>query len=311
MPPLLFHRVLLASMTPLSLAGAQTADVAWAGTLRSTTDTHDLRVTVRPTGTTQSVQIAPASAGRRSERWDAHDLQFTGLTLRFRVDGPRPMSCALDAVPARGYKGPCVLTRGDTAELTIVPPLDGLLLPEHEVRLALDAAPPHVAREATVFVFGPVGYTAVKHGTNGFTCFIERPTARDLWPICHNREGAERIMPVESYRARLRLAGVRDSVITDSVLRGYDQGRFQAPPSAALGYMLSRFAWTANAQTGAPTFLGPHVHFYAPAVTNAQIGVVAGQRPTVPMRVEREGRPDASVIVGVRLIEPPAPSPRE
>jgi len=42
-------------------------------------------------------------------------------------------------------------------------------------------------------------------------------------------------------------------------------------------------------------------------VTNERLGVDTAQRLVVPMRVEREGRPDASIIVGVKLIEPASP----
>ena len=75
------------------------------------------------------------------------------------------------------------------------------------------------------------------------------------------------------------------------------------PRTGALAYMLSRSAWTADPETGMQTFLTPHVHVYAPNVTNQRLGVDTAQRLVVPMRVEREGRPDASIIVAVKLID--------
>ena len=265
---------------------------------------------VPPADSQQTLRIVSSGDNGEYAGTVVTDVQITGVSVRFRAEVGGSADCALDAVPARGYKGTCALAAGDTAEFTLIPPVAGMMLPAHEVRLARDAAPPHIARAASVFVLGPAGYAEAVRGTNGFTCFIERPTVNDIWPICHNREGAERLLPVERYRARLRVAGVGDAAITDSVLRAYREGRFRAPTSGALGYMLSRYAWTASAKTGAPIFLGPHLHFYAPATTNARIGVMAGERPAVAMRVEREGRPDASVIVGVRVIDPPAAQAR-
>jgi hypothetical protein len=76
-----------------------------------------------------------------------------------------------------------------------------------------------------------------------------------------------------------------------------------------MAYMLSRYAWTTtNRETGARGFIAPHLHFYAPYSTHQRIGVDTAQRPVVPLRIEREGRPDASIIVGVKLI-PAAPHP--
>ena len=125
--------------------------------------------------------------------------------------------------------------------------------------------------------------------------------------MCGNREASEALLPVEEYSVGLRARGVSDAAISDSVLGAYRSGRFRPPPTGAVTYMLSRSAWTANKATGAQIFLTPHVHLYAPNVTNARLGVDTAQRPVVPMRVEREGRPDASIIVGVKLIEPATP----
>ena len=143
--------------------------------------------------------------------------------------------------------------------------------------------------------------------TSGFSCFIERPTKNDAWPMCANREAGEALLPVEQYRVRLRASGASDSAITDSILRGYRSGRFRPPPTGALAYMLSRSAWTRDPETGVQAFLTPHVHIYAPNVTNASLGVDTARRLVVPMRVEREGRPDASIIAAVKLIDPAPP----
>jgi hypothetical protein len=242
---------------------------------------------------------------------DATDIQLEGISLRFTAEFSQRTSCKLDAVPARGYEGTCALASGDTVAMTLVPPIAGMLLPDHEVLLARDAGPPDIARNASVFVLGPSGYSEVVRGTNGFTGFVERPTADDVWPMCQNHEAAEALMPVEQARMRLHVSKVNETAITDSVLAGYRRKQFRAPPSGAMAYMLSRYAWTTtNRETGARGFISPHLHFYAPYTTNQRVGIDTAQRPVVPLplRVEREGRPDASIIVGVKLI-PAAPHP--
>ncbi|HZC68657.1 MAG TPA: hypothetical protein VE201_08580, partial [Nitrospirales bacterium] len=49
---------------------------------------------------------------------------------------------------------------------------------EEQIGLALSAAPPHIAKDATVLVFGEDGkHKEGKRGTNGFTCV---PTVMNL-----------------------------------------------------------------------------------------------------------------------------------
>ena len=253
--------------------------------------------------------IIPSGATNDKGSIPATNVEFSGTSVRFRATLRGEADCKLDAIPALGYKGVCRLATGDSVDLALVPPTPGMLLAEHEVRIARDAAPPAIQTDASIFVFEPSGYTEAVHGTNGFACFIERPTANDAWPMCHNREAADALLPVEQYRVGLRRNGVGDSAIRDSVVAGYRSGRFHAPATGALGYMLSRSAWTLDTETHVQTFLGPHLHIYAPNVTNAGIGVDITKRPVVAMRVEREGTPDASIIVGVKLIDPAGSHP--
>ena len=63
------------------------------------------------------------------------------------------------------------------------------LLPrEQEIELAVSAAPAHLRKEATVYVFGKQGYEKALPGTNGFTCLVNRDGAQSgdftLRPTC-------------------------------------------------------------------------------------------------------------------------------
>ena len=55
-------------------------------------------------------------------------------------------------------------------------PLDQYLLADRsaEIDLARSAAPPSVARDATVMVLGRQGYETAVKGTNGFVCNVDR-----------------------------------------------------------------------------------------------------------------------------------------
>ena len=295
--------VLVGSLTSLAVSAATTSGQTsqrWSGSVRSGSDAWPIEARIPDKPGLRAFEIT--SHGRVTVH--ASDVEITGIRVRFHATFDSGAECAIDAVPARGYAGSCALATGDSVRLMLVPPASGMLFPDHEIALALDAAPPSIRRDASVFVLTGVGYTEAVRGTNAFTCFIERPTANDLWPMCMNREASKTLVPVERMRARLRAVGSTDATLADSVAEGYRRGRFRAPASGAMAYMLSRYAWTANVETGAQEFIGPHLHIYAPFSTNARIGVDTTTRPVVAMRVEREGRPDASIIVGVRLIEP-------
>jgi hypothetical protein len=227
------------------------------------------------------------------------ELTASGAVVRFRIGLGDGASCALAALPGRGYRGSCLAAGGDSIPLSLVPPVPGMLLPEHEIHLAQAAAPPQIAGQAAIHVLGERGYWQAVAGTNEFSCYVERPTPRDAWPICHNRAGSD-LLKVETFRARLRAAGLAETKVVARIAEAYRRGRFRAPPSGSIGYMLSPFAWTADS-AGSPVFIAPHLHFYAPFVTNARIGVDPTRTGGIPMRVEREGLPDASVIVGVRV----------
>ena len=301
------HIAVISLLAASSLSAQASASNTWSGSIKTRDGTSLVEYRIPSGRTVASFEIVPVGATSTKGRGSATNVEFVGTSVRFRATFGADAGCKVDAVPANGYKGTCLLATGDSIELTLVPPMPSMLLAPHEILVALDAAPPALREATSVFVLEPTGYTELVHGTSGFSCFIEHPTKNDAWPMCANREAGDALLPVEQYRVRLRASGASDSAITDSILRGYRSGRFRPPPTGALAYMLSRSAWTRDPETGMQAFLTPHVHIYAPNVTNASLGVYTARRLVVPMRVEREGRPDASIIVAVKLIDPAAP----
>ena len=69
-----------------------------------------------------------------------------------------------------------------------------------EIALARSAAPPSIAKDATVMVLGKHGYETVVEGTNGFVCMVgrtwtdgfDRPefwNPKNRGPACYNPQG--------------------------------------------------------------------------------------------------------------------------
>jgi hypothetical protein len=254
-----------------------------------------VRQAVTPAGERAAIRLPSGPA--ISEGPAEVAVETEGVAIRFSLP-PDGLACELRAVPGRGYEGRCGAAE-DSAVAVLIPPVHGMLLPWHEERLAREAAPADMAAGVTVYVLQADGYRERARGGNGFICYIERPRPVDLWPICHAELTSSKLLPVDMLRARLRAAGVAEAAIVDSVSMGYFTGRFRAPPDGAIGYMLSPNAWTAG-ESGEPVFIAPHWHLYAPWLSPAEWGLPddASTLRLLGTRIERHGRPDASIIVG-------------
>jgi hypothetical protein len=148
-----------------------------------------------------------------------------------------------------------------------------------EIDLARSAAPPAISLHATVLVFTPHGYETAEHGTNGFTCVVERSwndpfDDAEFWnwkmraPVCYNAPASRSVLQYTIFRTKLALAGVNKSQMFDR-LQAAIAGR-QLPPEerGSMAYMMSRDQYLND---GAKSWY-PHVMFYAPKVDAANDG---------------------------------------
>ncbi len=100
-------------------------------------------------------------------------------------------------------------------------PFDQYLIPDRnaEIALARSAAPPSIAKDATVMVLGRHGYETAIEGTNGFVCMVDRTwtdgfdrpefwNPKRLGPVCYNPQAARTLLPILLIRTRLSLAGI-------------------------------------------------------------------------------------------------------
>lgn len=175
------------------------------------------------------------------------------------------------------------------------------LLPrEREMAAALSAGPPHFADQAGVYVLEQNGYVKVRESKNGFNCLVERHHPQSFEPQCLDAEGTATSLPVMSYKAELRAQGKSEEEANRLVADGYAAGRFRAPRRPGIVYMLSKENRLLNPATGKIVDGPPHLMFYAPYLTNADVGYAPGS----PVFVIDEGTPEALMIVFVTA--PPA-----
>ena len=166
-----------------------------------------------------------------------------------------------------------------------------------EIQLALSALPPHLRDNATVYVLNPdKGFEVARNGTNGFHAFVARTgddafrggwplrEYRDdiLYPISLDEAGAKAQMRVFFDAAEMQAKGTPPGELKKIIKERYETGYYKAPERAGISYMLSPILRTyinpEESDTLATANL-PHVMYYAPYVSNEDIG---GGKPGIP-----------------------------
>lgn len=158
-----------------------------------------------------------------------------------------------------------------------------------EMRLAVNALPKNLRAGATVLALDSSGYVEARHGSNPFTCIVSR-RGGNFYPVCFDQEGARTILPAFADDAVLRLKGASDEEVDRQLAKGFEEGRYRPPARPGIAYMLSPATYMR--ENGKLTRTFPHTMFYAPFLTNADIGGVAGQSAFV----DRPG-PHGMIIV--------------
>jgi hypothetical protein len=154
-----------------------------------------------------------------------------------------------------------------------------------ETDYALSALPPHLRKDATVYLLDPnKGYYVGHNGSNGYICFISRTEwewsefRQDLaTPISYDAEGARAIFPVYMAVAAMRASGKFSAIqIKDSITRWIKTGVYKAPTKPGMSYMLApvmRVIPGNPPEVTVPISISmPHYMFYAPylSVENAR-----------------------------------------
>ena len=159
-----------------------------------------------------------------------------------------------------------------------------------EIQLALSALPPHLRDAATVYVLNPArGFEVARPGTNGFHAFVARTgddafrgewpltKYRDdiLYPIAFDNAGAKAQMRIFFDAAELQAKGTPAAELKRIMQQRLKAGFYPAPARAGVAYMLSPVLRTyvnPDANDTVLTANVPHVMYYAPNVSNQDIG---------------------------------------
>jgi hypothetical protein len=143
---------------------------------------------------------------------------------------------------------------------------------DQEIALALSAAPESLRQDAGVYVLTPGGFVRARASRNGFTCIVNRDGPGNEKPTCYDAVGTKRIVPVDLVVGKLLLQGVPQAKIEAQILAGYRSGSYHVADRPGVAYMLSDHNWDHDPSTGKTIVFPPHVMFYAPYMTNKDIG---------------------------------------
>ncbi|HZQ69671.1 MAG TPA: hypothetical protein VFA68_14200 [Terriglobales bacterium] len=188
-----------------------------------------------------------------------------------------------------------LLTVLSWAQSEMPKPAYDLSLPrEDRIKLAESAAPPEISGKATIYLLERSGYVKVRDGSNGFSCLVDRQHPLNLEPTCFDAEGSRTTLQTRIFVEEQRSKGKTEEEIKAAVEDGYKSGKFKAPGKPGIAYMLSDAGFLlvpGNKLVHIP----PHLMFYAPYATDADIGSPPAGA-SMP-RVLRAGQPDTYIIV--------------
>jgi hypothetical protein len=157
---------------------------------------------------------------------------------------------------------------------TSMVPLDQYMMDRNdEIALAQSAAPPSIAKDATVLVLGKDGYETAVQGTNGFVCAVDRSwmdafeDSPEFWnpkrrgPICFNPQAAKTYVPLRMIRTRLALAGKSKAEIKEGLMAAIEKGEVPGIDPSGMCYMMSKQGHLSDRDG----HWHPHLMFFAPA----------------------------------------------
>jgi hypothetical protein len=151
------------------------------------------------------------------------------------------------------------------------------------------------------------GFYVGRQGTNGFVCFVSRTEwewvdfRKDHFAaMSFDAEGAKSLFPVYRDAAAMRATGKYTAVqLKDAILSKFKDGTYKAPARAGVSYMIGPMMRTYTSPVVGDnkqvvSMHMPHYMFYAPNVTDADIG---GKMPPEHLFILNPGKQSHGYII--------------
>jgi hypothetical protein len=181
--------------------------------------------------------------------------------------------------------------------------------PDLETRFALSALPTVLRDKASVYLLDPgKGYWLSRQGTSGLACLVERTVWEmaafrdDIFiPLCYDAAGTKAHFKVIMDTATLRAQGMGAVDLKAEIEKRYRQKTYRAPSRPGLSYMVAPIMRA----LGPPdmkvyTMSMPHLMFYAPGVSNEDIGAapdLSDPSSLLNPFIDRQGNAEQSYMI--------------
>jgi hypothetical protein len=180
---------------------------------------------------------------------------------------------------------------------------------ELETQFALSAVPPALRERASVYLLDPSkGYYLSRQGTSSLNCVVQRTAweygdfRNDIyWPVCYDAAGAKTHLKVIMDAAALRAQGMGAADLKAEITKRFRDRVYKAPEKFGVSYMvgpLMRAAAPPDMQIR--TMPMPHLMFYAPYVTNEEIGAMPDLKVFSTLLypfIDQHGIPEQSYMI--------------
>jgi hypothetical protein len=121
------------------------------------------------------------------------------------------------------------------------------------------------------------------------------------YALCYDAAGVDTYLKVIMDAAEMRAQGMSAAALKAKVLSRYADGTYRAPSKPGVSYMVAPVMRTVGPPDMAiHTMVMPHVMFYAPGVTNADIGAVpdlADPATLMSPFIDRQGNDEQSYMI--------------
>lgn len=151
-------------------------------------------------------------------------------------------------------------------------PFQSKITVECEKALALSALPLRLRDQASVYTLGQNGFQLSQSSDGPFTCIVERNHPNSIIPQCADKAGADSVIPGIIQKSEWTLAGMSPEERKKRFEVLVQKGEMRAPSRPGINYMMSNFNLAWNTKGGQFMRLPPHVMFYAPNLSNEDVG---------------------------------------
>jgi hypothetical protein len=141
-----------------------------------------------------------------------------------------------------------------------------------EVSVALSAAPSRLRADASVYALQEGDYRKVVEGEGPLTCIVERNHPDSVIPQCMDKAGIDSVLPAIIARSRMTLGGASFTEVQAENTKKLENGDYAGASRPGVSYMMSAYNYIFVESSNGIRKVPPHVMFYAPNVTNADIG---------------------------------------